>query len=76
MGTVVIDEETGLVMKDLTEDGEAFVAAKGGKGGKGNTNFKNSETSAKLCGSRRFCKREKYHFRNEDDSGCGTSGIP
>ncbi len=31
MGTVVIDEETGLVMKDLVEDGESFVAAKGGK---------------------------------------------
>ena len=34
MGTVIIDEETGLVMKDLTEDGEKFVAAKGGKAGK------------------------------------------
>ena len=33
-------------MKDLTEDGEAFVAAKGGKGGKGNTNFKNSVRQA------------------------------
>ena len=46
MGTVIIDEETGLVMKDLIEDGEAFVAAKGGKGGKGNTNFKNSVRQA------------------------------
>src|SRR5699024_10066614 len=27
MGTVIIDEETGLIMKDLTEDGESFVAA-------------------------------------------------
>ena len=34
MGTVIIDEETGLVMKDLVADGEKFVAAKGGKGGK------------------------------------------
>ena len=40
MGTVVIDEDTGLVMKDLVEDGESFVAAKGGRGGRGNTNFK------------------------------------
>ena len=31
MGTVVIDEETGLVMKDLVKDGESFVAAKGGR---------------------------------------------
>ena len=46
MGTMVIDEETGLVMMDLTEDGQSFVAAKGGKGGKGNTNFKNSVRQA------------------------------
>ena len=46
MGTVVIDEETGLVMKDLVEDGESFVAAKGGRGGRGNTNFKNSVRQA------------------------------
>lgn len=46
MGTVIIDEETGLVMKDLVDDGEKFVAAKGGKGGKGNVNFKNSVRQA------------------------------
>ena len=40
MGTVVIDEETGLVMKDLVEDGDSFVAAKGGKGGLGNVHWK------------------------------------
>ncbi len=40
LGTVIIDEVSGLVMKDLTEDGESFVAAKGGRGGRGNTNFK------------------------------------
>ena len=46
MGTVIIDEETGLVMKDLTEDGEKFIAAKGGRGGRGNVNFKNSVRQA------------------------------
>ncbi|MCI2061229.1 MAG: GTPase ObgE [Eubacteriaceae bacterium] len=45
-GTMVIDEETGLLMKDLTEDGDSFVAAKGGKGGKGNFHFKNSVRQA------------------------------
>lgn len=45
-GTVIIDEETGLVMKDLTEDGEHFVAARGGKGGKGNVHYKNSVRQA------------------------------
>ena len=45
-GTVVIDKESGLVMKDLVEDGESFVAAKGGKGGKGNYHFRNSVRQA------------------------------
>lgn len=45
-GTIVIDEETGLVMKDLVHDGDSFVAARGGKGGKGNVNFKNSVRQA------------------------------
>jgi GTP-binding protein len=45
-GTVVIDEESGMVMKDLVHDGDSFVAARGGKGGKGNVNFKNSVRQA------------------------------
>ena len=42
MGTVVIDQESGRIMKDLVEDGDSFVAAKGGKGGRGNVHFKSS----------------------------------
>ena len=41
-GTMVIDEETGKIMKDLVEDGESFVAVRGGKGGRGNVHFKSS----------------------------------
>ncbi|MDD7408508.1 MAG: GTPase ObgE, partial [Firmicutes bacterium] len=46
VGTQVIDEETGLVLKDLVKDGDRVVAAKGGKGGKGNVHFKNSVRQA------------------------------
>ncbi len=42
MGTCVIDEASNKVMGDLTEDGQFFVAAKGGKGGRGNVHFKSS----------------------------------
>lgn len=45
-GTIVTDEATGLVMKDLKTPGDTFVAAKGGKGGKGNVHFKNSVRQA------------------------------
>ena len=46
VGTVVIDEESGLVMKDLTRHGESFVAAKGGNGGKGNVKYTTSTRQA------------------------------
>ncbi|MDD2495732.1 MAG: GTPase ObgE, partial [Tissierellia bacterium] len=41
-GTLVKDEETGIVLSDLKENGQRYICAKGGKGGKGNTKFKNS----------------------------------
>lgn len=46
MGTVVIDEASGKIMGDLTENGQRFVAAKGGKGGRGNVHFKSSVRQA------------------------------
>lgn len=42
VGTMIIDKETGHLMKDLVEDGDSVVAAKGGKGGKGNVHYKSS----------------------------------
>ncbi|MFR2531951.1 MAG: hypothetical protein ACLS8L_10930 [Anaerovoracaceae bacterium] len=33
MGTVIIDRD-GITMKDLTKNGQRFVAARGGKGGR------------------------------------------
>ncbi len=38
-GTVVKDAETGEVLVDLTEPGQRFVVAKGGRGGRGNVHF-------------------------------------
>ena len=45
-GTIVIDEATGLVLKDLATAGESIVAAKGGAGGWGNMHFKSSTNRA------------------------------
>ncbi|NLY87385.1 MAG: GTPase ObgE [Clostridiales bacterium] len=42
VGTMIIDKETGLLMKDLSHNGDTLIAAKGGKGGKGNVHFKSS----------------------------------
>jgi GTPase len=42
VGTSVVDEATGDVLFDFTEDGQAWIAAKGGRGGRGNARFTSS----------------------------------
>ena len=39
VGTVIKEATSGRVMKDMSEDGEEFIAAKGGNGGWGNVHF-------------------------------------
>ncbi|WP_277300984.1 GTPase ObgE [Veillonella montpellierensis] len=46
LGTVVKEEETGKIFCDLTEDGQTFVIAKGGRGGRGNIHFQTSANRA------------------------------
>jgi GTP-binding protein len=38
-GTVIKDEETDKILADLTEAGNEFIVAKGGRGGKGNARY-------------------------------------
>ena len=39
-GTVILDAESGMVIADMLEHGQKFVALKGGLGGRGNNFFK------------------------------------
>lgn len=45
-GTVVIDDETKEIIADLTEHGQRFIVAKGGRGGRGNTRFATASNPA------------------------------
>jgi GTP-binding protein len=49
-GTVVYLDETSEIIADLTDPGEEFVIAKGGKGGLGNVHFKSSTRQAPRMG--------------------------
>ena len=45
-GTLVYDEATGLLLKDLATASESIVVAEGGKGGRGNAHFKSATNRA------------------------------
>lgn len=76
-GTMVIDELTGLVMKDLVRHGDRVVAVKGGKGGKGNVHFKNSVRQApNFAEAGGAARRARYRSGTEAHRRRGASGFP
>jgi GTPase len=46
VGTLIVDQNTGEVVADLTEHGQEVLLAKGGEGGWGNIHFKTSTNRA------------------------------
>ncbi len=63
-GTVITSFEDGEMLADLTEDGESFTIAEGGRGGRGNSRFVSSvnraprQTESGHAGIRREIKLE------------------
>ncbi len=46
VGTMIFDRNHDVLLKDLKEDGEQFIVARGGFGGKGNVRFKTATNRA------------------------------
>lgn len=77
LGTVVIDEDTGLVMKDFIQHGESFIAARGGRGGKGNVHFKNSVRQApNFAEAGGFAKERNIILEMKLIADVGLVGFP
>jgi GTP-binding protein len=45
-GTIVVDDDTGETIADLTRHDQQVIIAKGGRGGRGNTRFKSAVNTA------------------------------
>ncbi|MFA5833531.1 MAG: GTPase ObgE [Bacteroidota bacterium] len=77
VGTLIRNAETGELIVDITEDGEEFVIAKGGRGGKGNWVFRSPTNQAP-----RVCTPgdpgEEYHLELEMKllADIGLVGFP
>ena len=77
VGTVVIDEASGLVMQDLTENGQSFIAAKGGKGGKGNVKYTTSTRQApNFAEAGGFAKEREIILEMKLIADVGLVGFP
>ena len=46
LGTIAIDEATGVQQAEILEDGQEIILLKGGRGGLGNSNFKSATNQA------------------------------
>ena len=69
VGTIVRDHETGLIIKDLSEDGQSVIVAKGGSGGIGNNH--NRTTKPPSLGQART-----IHFELKTVADVGLIGFP
>lgn len=77
VGTSVLDSEDSTLVVDLVEDGQKFIAAKGGVGGKGNQRFATSTHQA----PREFTPGEEgearqFHLELKLIADIGMLGLP
>lgn len=60
IGTQIIDDDTNDVLCDMLEEGQTYIALKGGEGGRGNAHFKSSTHQAPRFSGDGFEGEEKW----------------
>lgn len=77
VGTIIREEESNVIIKDLNKDGEEFLIAKGGRGGRGNVHFKNSIRQApRFAESGRKGQEINVIFELKVLADVGLVGLP
>lgn len=76
-GTIIYDENTGVSLGDLVEDGQTLLVCKGGRGGRGNVHFVNSRDQAPRTGEKGEPGDEKWlHLELKLIADIGIIGVP
>lgn len=77
VGTIVHDAEHGIVLRDLTEDGQCVCVAQGGQGGHGNTFFKSATNQApRVAETGTPGQERKLHLELKLIADAGLLGKP
>ncbi|GKS57458.1 GTPase Obg [Nitrospira sp.] len=77
VGTSVLDDETGDILADLTEDNQAFVAVSGGQGGRGNSHFATSTNQTPTrCEPGRSADERRLRLKLKLLADVGLIGLP
>ena len=77
VGTVVREDETGVLLADLAHDGQRALVAKGGNGGLGNLHFKTSTNRAPRQSTRgEEGEERRLHMELKVLADVGLLGMP
>ncbi len=77
VGTQIHDEDTGELIADLTQDGQAALLARGGEGGLGNLRFKSSTNRApRQCTPGREGEQRRLRLELKVLADVGRLGMP
>ena len=76
-GTIVIDADQDLVLRDLAEPNATVCVAEGGKGGRGNTHFKSSTNQApRECEPGQPGRQRRLRLELKLIADVGLIGLP